>query len=139
MFEFIYHYRDFPKSVKTGFSFLIAGWVWLYLALYAIFLQGDISFKILIIGPLMCLAILKGVNWARMLCLLCNAMVIVWSLVFMAAFFNSNSFKFLSALITVILFAAASYYLLVRSSNRFFKSYGKSDDAPAPDNERPAG
>ena len=129
MFEFIYNYRYFPKSVKTGFHFLIAAWAAFYLALYMI-LQNAIPLKLLVIGPLMFLTILKVVNWARMLCLMCNAMVILYAAVFMVLF-KADPIKFTSLLIAVILFATASYYLLVQPSSQFFKTFGKREEGDA--------
>lgn len=129
MFEFIHNHRYFPPSVKTGFRFLIAGWAVFYLALYII-LQNAIPLKLLVIGPLMLLTILKVVNWARMLCLMCNAMVILYALFFMVLF-KTDPIKFTSLLIAVILFATASYYLLVPASSQFFKTFGKREEGEA--------
>jgi len=128
MFDIFTKFTTFPKSVKSGIILLVVSWAWFYYSMYYIFLGQDISYKLLAVGPMICFAVFRIVNWARVLCLASNAMLIAYCLVFAYAFFNSNMTKFGAASITVVLFGITSYYLAVKESSVFFKAYNKPSD-----------
>jgi len=128
MFDVFTKFPTFPKSVKTGIILLVVSWCWFYYSMYYIFLDQNLSGKLLAVGPMIAFAVLRIVNWARILCLASNAMVIVWSAIFAFAFIQSNQIKFGASVVTIILFGLTSYYLAVKESSVFFKTYNKPSD-----------
>ena len=123
MFDVFTKFPTFPKSVKTGIVLLVASWCWFYVSMYYFFLNQEISGKLLAVGPMIVLAVLRIVNWARLLCLASNAMVIIWSAIFAVAFFQSNQIKLAAALMNIVLFGTTSYYLAIKATATFFKTY----------------
>ncbi len=136
MFDIFTKFTTFPKSVQTGIILLVASWCWFYYSLYYVFLNQEISGKLLIVGPMICFAVFRIVNWARILCLASNAMVIVWCLIFALAFYNSNWTKFGAASISVVLFGLTSYYLAIKESSVFFKTYNKPSNEEDEDDRK---
>jgi len=128
MFDIFTKFTTFPKSVKTGIILLVVSWCWFYYSMYYIFLGQDLSNKLLAVGPMICFAVFRIVNWARVLCLASNAMLIAYCLIFAYAFYSSNMTKFGAAVITVVLFGITSYYLAIKESSVFFKTYNKPPD-----------
>jgi hypothetical protein len=123
MFDVFSKFPTFPKSVKTGIVLLVASWCWFYISMYYFFLNQELSVKLLVVGPMICLAVLRIVNWARFLCLASNAMVIAWSVVFALAFYKSNQIKLAASLMNIALFGLTSYYLVIKETATFFKTY----------------
>ncbi len=107
MFDVFTKFPTFPKSVKTGIILLVVSWCWFYYSMYYLFLDQNLSGKLLAVGPMIVFAVLRIVNWARILCLASNAMVIVWSAIFAFAFIQSNQVKFGASVVTIILFGLA--------------------------------
>jgi hypothetical protein len=128
MFDVFTKFPTFPKSVKTGIILLVVSWCWFYYSMYYFFLDQNLSGKLLAVGPMIVFAVLRIVNWARVLCLASNAMVIVWSAIFAYAFIQSNQVKFGASVVTIILFGLSSYYLAVKESSIFYKTYNKPAD-----------
>jgi hypothetical protein len=135
MFDVFTKFPTFPKSVKTGLVLLVASWSWFYISMYYFFLNQDISGKLLVVGPMICLAVLRIVNWARLLSLASNAMVIVWSAVFAVAFFQSNQIKLVASLMNIVLFGTTSYYLAIKETAIFFKTYHQPDEEDEADQQ----
>ena len=132
MLDFFSKYDVLPKSVKIGIILLLISWCWFYVSAFYLFLAKDIDTRLLLVGPMICLAVVNLVNWARILCLTSNAMVILLFAVLAYLFFSSNNMiNFLAALVTIAFFAVTSYFLAVKETSDFFKTYHKaagSDD-----------
>lgn len=135
MIDYIKKYGELPDSVKNGVLFLIAGWVWQVFCLYYYFFKGDIPYNIVITGILnISLIIIWTKGWARILCILCNILIIMTYLPVSYTFYYGGNFLLgnVSASI-VILFSVSTYYLLTKESFAFFKkTKADSSSEPAP-------
>jgi hypothetical protein len=116
-------FKESPPSVKNGFTVLVLAWMWHFITLYRFFLNGQIPGNQIIIGLLVCVFVFLLKNWARVLCLVCNILIILMYLFVGASFYDSGKIYFgLIALMNVALFSLASYFLLLGSSAAFYKS-----------------
>ena len=123
---------DFPKSVRYAFFFLLAGWCWHLFFIYAFFTtaQDTIPTKMLYqqlaIAGLLGYFLYRAKKWARALCLLCNALIILLYGCFAALFFSSRLQLAVLAVVVIGCFAAATYLLMLREAKDFFS---RKDDA----------
>ena len=109
-------FRRYPASVQKGLVLLLVGWGWFFVSLYGFYLKEQTPDKMLIVGAAIAFLALSMKNWARMLCLLCNAMAILWCLGFAVLFFGQNQALFLVSVVNVLLFSLATFYLAVKPS-----------------------
>jgi hypothetical protein len=111
-----------PGSVRNGIIFLVAGWISLLAALYQFEIQEYFT-RFLIAGVLVCFFMIRLKSWARMLCLLSNAMAVIYFGMFSAIFFYSGSQPLTAgiSLLTALLFGLSSYFLLRKPTRIFFK------------------
>jgi hypothetical protein len=119
----ISEYARLPRPVRRALIFLVAGWV-LLLATIHFLLPGAEGFfnRILIAGAITCFLVLQGYPWARMICLMANAMVIVYFL-FIAILFGNEPLVFAAAASVVVLFALSSGYFWSRETAAFFRRF----------------
>ncbi len=126
-------FKEYPNSVKNGIIFLIAGWICHYYFFY-VFFTGEIPSKELYqqiaIGVLICYFVVKIKKWARVLCLLCNAFIIIMHLCIFALFINKINYIIISGA-NLLLFSMCSYYLAIKESSTFFAEYNKKDEDSA--------
>jgi hypothetical protein len=123
------HLQQFPPSARKAVLLLFAGWLILLVSLYTYFLPGYDLIRFVIIGVLMCFFTYQAYPWARVLCLVGDAMVIVYfSLIATQLFRVGRLTGALIASVIVIVFAASGWFLLVRESANFFKTFRSSTD-----------
>ncbi|MFO7667293.1 MAG: hypothetical protein R6V76_11770 [Desulfobacterales bacterium] len=129
MLDYIKKFTELPGSVKNGIIFLIAGWIWQYFCLYYYFFKGDIPYNIVIAGILNMSIIIWTKQWIRILCILCNILIILTYIPVSYTLYYSKSF-FLGniTLSIIILFSLSTYCLLTKESFVFFKKT-KTDSA----------
>ncbi len=125
------HLQQFPPSARKAVLLLFAGWLILLVSLYTYFLPGYDLIRFVIIGVLMCFFIYQAYPWARVLCLVGDAMVIIYfSLIATQLFRVGRLTGALIASVIVIVFAASGWFLFVRESANFFKTFrSPTDDA----------
>jgi hypothetical protein len=132
-------FKEYPASVKNGILFLFAGWGCHYFFLYKFF-QGKIPqrmlFQQIAIGLFLCFFVVMAKNWARILCILCNVLIVILYSLFCALFYGSKTDFFILSGIVAILFSVATYYLAIEESSEFFKAYGQAK--PAHQDETPS-
>jgi hypothetical protein len=118
-------FKKYPKSTKKGFLFLYVGWALFFINLYM--LLQEVPNRILIIAAIICFFVIKGYNWARMLCLLCNVLIVIYASFFVVHLFRIGLASQAGLLgVTVVLFAASSYYLFIKETSEYFKSLKKN-------------
>ncbi|MCP4112791.1 MAG: hypothetical protein GY749_45895 [Desulfobacteraceae bacterium] len=129
-------FKEYPNSVKNGIIFLITGWICHYYFFYIFFTRqtGEMPSKELwqqvAIGVFICYFVVKIKKWARVLCLLCNAFIIILYLCIFTLFISKINYVMISGA-NLILFSISSYYLAIKESSSFFKEYNKKDEDSA--------
>lgn len=115
--------KEAPTSVKRGIILLFAGWAFFWFTVY--FYYAKEFFNRFFIGGLLVLfCILLVKNWARMLAILSNAMVVVCCAFFGALFYEGGYYPVaLISAVNVVLFALSAYFLFIKSSGDFFKKH----------------
>jgi hypothetical protein len=120
-------YSTFPSSAKNGILFLILGWIWHFLLLYMLLGTGlnidtEDWLRLSVIAILVCFFTLRVRNWARVLGIVANLLVISLYLLASAHFFNINKLNFsIFAAINVILYSLSTFFLFKKETSDFFK------------------
>ncbi len=131
----IAEFMESPPSVKNGLTVLLLAWGWHFITLYRFFLNGKIPGNQIVIGGLVCLFVFLLKNWARVLCIVCNILIVFMYLFVGASFYSKGNIYFgLIALMNVSLFSLATYFLAIGSSSAFFKSKLPKKEV-SPDND----
>ncbi len=125
-------FKESPSSVKNGLTVLLLAWVWHFISLYRFFLNGQIPGNQIVIGLLVCLFVFLIKNWARVLCIVCNILIVFMYLFVGASFYSGGKIYFgLIALMNVALFSLATYFLMLGSTSAFYKSKLPPKEAPS--------
>ena len=128
-------FRESPPSVKNGLTILVLAWVWHFITLYRFFLNGQVPGNQIVIGLFVCVFVFLLKNWARVLCIVCNILIILMYLFVGASFYSSGKVYYgLLALMNVSLFSLATYFLAIGSSSAFYKSK-MPKKKPPPEND----
>jgi hypothetical protein len=146
MRELLAEFKAFPPTVKNGFLYLVGGWLCNYFFFYSFFsTQADeIPMRLLLqqamLGFLCFYFLLKVKNWARVLCLVGNIVLVVVYLFVMALLFGAKPYFSLLAAATAALFSVSTYFLFQKEAAAYFKSRNPQGDpaATGPDNDRSA-
>ncbi|MBW1649087.1 MAG: hypothetical protein JRJ44_00150 [Deltaproteobacteria bacterium] len=120
------YFEKYPKSARYGMVLLLTGWIWFFLTLYI--LLDEIPGKILVAGIGITILVFKGYNWARILCMFCNFVVVISVLcyVFYLRVSFENSILVLLS-INILLFGYSGYYLFVKETSAYFKLINKKE------------
>jgi len=128
-------FKESPLSVKNGLTVLMLAWGWHLITLYYFFLKDGNHGKHIVTGLLVCLFVFLLKNWGRVLCIVCNILIVAMYILVGASFYSSGKIYFgLIALMNVSLFSLATYFLAIGSSAAFFKSKMPKKKTP-PDND----
>ena len=135
-----FDFKAFPASVKNGFIFLAAGWAWHFFSLYRYFYQGEIPGRQVII----CIAILfltaRGLSWARVLCILCNILIVLIYIFLATSFLLHSRMQLgLIALVNIVLFSLSTYFFILRESSIFFRAGNRNRAGTGNDRHKDAG
>lgn len=129
------HLQQFPPTARKAVLLLFIGWALLLVSLYQYFLPGFDLIRFVIIGVLMCFFTYQVYPWARILCLVSNAMIVIYfSLIAAQLIIVGRLIGASIATIIVIVFAASGYFLMVRQTTDFFKTF-RASSSEAPDGE----
>ena len=128
-------FRAYPQTVKLAVIFLVAGWGMHFLFIRSYFPEFSLStiYKQVGVGFLICLFVALINRWARMMCIFFNIVLIAYYLWFCSFFFNSQTNYYqdrgylLFGAVCLGSFIAATYFLLTRECNQFFKAYGRAE------------
>ena len=122
MVHVIEEFKAFPPSVKNAIIFLVAGWIWHYTSLYRYFFNGTIPFNQIVIGVSVCFFVFRVKKWARVLCIVCNILIVMMYLSVTISFLSAGKTHYAAVSgFNVVLFSLATYFLAVGESSRFFK------------------
>lgn len=134
-------FRAFPGGVRTAWLWLGAGWGLHFLFLWLAFILGrqDLPEKILYqqvaIAALLFFFLYQGRKWARVLCLLCNALIILLYAAFAALFGGRSPELALLAVFVIGCFGAASGYFMTPAVRAFYAGAG-ANPVPESNEER---
>jgi len=134
MMEFVNKLKSFPENVKNAIVFLYFSWIWLVISWY--YIRSELlEARMLICGIALCVLVPMIKNWARALCVLCNAFVILQLALPTYLFFVKGNYKLgLIWSVNIIFFLITSYYLLSKETAAFFKmNVKKPEEAPSSD------
>lgn len=125
-------FKESPPSVKNGLTVLVLAWIWHFISLYRFFLNGQIPSNQIVIGLLVCVFVFLMKNWARVLCIVCNILIVFMYLFVGASFYGSGKIYFgVIALMNVALFALATYFLMLGSTSAYYKSKLPPKETPS--------
>lgn len=131
--------QTYPKTVRMALYFLLAGWASFLWSVYQYYAPEFLS-RFAIAGALAIFFTMRLKNWARMLCLCANAMVILYcsffGLVFAIKAPPDMGAAFFSAL-SVLLFLISTYFLLVKPTREFYKQANPPRSGPFPTESAP--
>jgi hypothetical protein len=122
-------YSIFPASAKKGILFLLLGWTWHFFFLYLFFykragtvLETQLWLQQSAIALLVCFFTIRVRNWARVLCIIANLLIISLYILTAAHFFSLSIINFaIFAAVNVILFSISTYFLFIKETSDFFK------------------
>ena len=121
MLRIIDDFKTYPKSVQTGLVLLALSWIWFFFSMQ-FFIGIELSNRELVAGAGVLVMAATMKNWARWLCIMCNVMACLYCAV-LALAIEHPTILILSA----VLFAISTYYLLIKSSSQFYKTYNYID------------
>jgi hypothetical protein len=121
-------FLSLPRNVRLGIIFTIAGWVFLILS------NAVITSTIAILQitlALVCSVVIYSLKpWARFFCIVINVFVIasnayvLYGLFFTTLADTQTTLPSAAYLINILLFAAATFFLLNRETSAFYKQQG---------------
>jgi len=127
-------FKESPASVKNAFTVLVLAWAWHLISIYRYFLRGDDHWQHIVIGLLLCIFVFLIKNWGRVLCIVCNILIISMYLLVGAFQYSKGEVRLgLIALFNVALFSLATYFLVIGSSTAYFKSKMPKKEAVSAD------
>lgn len=115
-------FEQLPRNVKNAVITLFSAWGFFVLA--QAFFYGRISFILSTLGIFCCVIVYSFKNWGRIVCILLNFFMVAASLVNLYHSGTEGTMAIgptIIALGNIILFSAATYFLLNRETALFFK------------------
>jgi len=118
------NFKEFPPKVRQGIMALIGAWVFLILS-QAMF-YGTVSLIQMTIGSFCCVLVYALRNWGRIISIVYNLVLIGNS---GYAMYNYSQHQVTEPLpygiqiVNILLFAAATYLLLHKETNTYFKEH----------------
>jgi hypothetical protein len=131
--------RTYPKTVRIAFYSLVVGWAVFLWSVYHYFAPEYLG-RFAIAGVLVIFFMLRLKNWARMLCLCTNAMVILYFSFFGLLFATKQTPDIIAAFFSalcVLLFLISSFFLLVKPTREFYKLANPPGTDPFPSESVP--
>ena len=136
-------FNRFPRSVRLGFILLLGGWIlhlgFVYLAFGVLLddLPAKIIYQQVAIGGLLFFFLYRVKKWARVLCLLCNGLIIILYIGIAALFARQHQYLMLLAALVIGCFAAATFFFMAREARAFYA--GPQDTASSSPRSRQGG
>jgi hypothetical protein len=120
-------FSELPRPAKMAFYTLLAGWLVHFTIIYSVF-RNQFSDTMLLqhagLAVISCFVLLKLKNWARILCITGNVIVILFYLFLFVAVMSGSADVMLAAmtLLNLLLFGASTFFLWKGETADFFKS-----------------
>jgi hypothetical protein len=123
MFEKIKTFKTFPDAVKKAIYSMFAAWIWFACFYFWTYLDSgvQIPYRPLIAGIAVCFCVLLIKNWARVLCMVCNVMIILQFFYLLIPSLDNLKIG-VPTLLVIILFSISTYYLFIKETAEFFKA-----------------
>jgi hypothetical protein len=116
-----------PASAALGMLLWLAGWTWFLVHYYIITQDNTFTVRTAAALALLAFFLVRVNNWARMIALMANAMAILFLSAWAFIHFQSSGIAGLVVnAANLVILLAASYYLLIAPTTRFFKAHGHS-------------
>ncbi len=115
--------RKMPGDFRNALTYLVLGWASLLLTVHFMFNDQVLTIKLLVSGGIICFSVFQRKKWAKWLALFCNAIVVLYGSFYAYLFLHGNMAvqAFIMA-VNILLLAIASYYLLLKSTGKYFIS-----------------
>ena len=118
---------NYPLSVKKGFFFFLLAWVCHFVFLFKLF-EGAVPPNILrqqiAIAAILIVLLLYLKNWARVICIVGNILLILAHLLFAMVFHEAGKGSFPAMAVVVIAFLGLSiYYWIKPETVQLFKAH----------------
>ncbi len=128
-------FGELPKTARRGILTLFAGWIVHFTFIYSV-LRDLVTDNMLLqqagVAVITCFVLLKLKNWARILCITGNAMVLLNYLIYLVPVSRSQGPAATGLiLVNLALFGASTYFLLTPASAAFFKQQSVKPPPPA--------
>ena len=128
-------FQQFPRSVKHGIIFFVAGWLTTFLFLYRSFVVtgSDTSdlWRIVVMGIVACFFVVRIRNWARKLCLFLNVCILAYYLLWSYSLYQKGYMEgVFTLLVSTVFFALSTFYLIKKETARFYRLHDPRN-APA--------
>jgi hypothetical protein len=126
MFNTAIKFGTYPRNVQKAISCLTLGWIAHFIVYFGFLPGGALArsdYLMLVVGFVACYFVAGINNWARLLSLFGN-IIIFLNYLPLVLVFNKAGFG-LQVLTTavIVLFALATYYLLLKDTAEFFRSF----------------
>lgn len=108
--------KNMPYAGKVGVTLWAVSWIWMISTYYYLTHDDNWTMKLAVAALILCVFLLQGQNWARMISVLANVMGI-----FLSGYFFIAGFS-LIATVDVMLFGGAIGFLMLPSTSQYFKS-----------------
>ena len=118
-------FSSLPRSVRLGIIFTVASWVFLILSTAVI--TSTIALLQITLALVCCVVIYSLKPWARLFCIVINLLIIannayvLYGLFFTTLADTNNSLPAAVYLIDMVLFAAATIFLINSETAAFYK------------------
>jgi hypothetical protein len=119
--------NQFPRFVRYSLGLLLAGWLGHFVFIYLVFVAGQetpeskIIYQQVVIVSILGYFLYHGKNWARVFCLLCNSLIFLIYLCYVALFWTSITPMILGSMaVAGGCFSVASYFLMTREAKAFY-------------------
>ena len=122
-------FSSLPRSVRLGIIFTVASWVFLILSTAVI--TSTIALLQITLAMVCCVVIYSLKPWARLFCIVINLLIIannayvLYGLFFTTLADTHNALPAAVYLIDMVLFAAATFFLINSETAAFYKQQGK--------------
>ncbi len=119
-------YKTHPENVKLAINYLFVAWLMHYVSIYILSqyipLEGRFMTQMYFIGPAVFILVFSMRNWARMLCILCQALSITLYLFLLTLFAIAMNLKFgMICVVNLILFSLSTYFLARKETADYMK------------------
>lgn len=119
------HFKMYPPTAKIGIVLLNIAWISHLVSLY-FFLKGEIPMTQVILATVTCFLVLVGRNWARILCIGANTMIILWYIPIFLTFYSSGHTQSAGvAGMNICIFSIATFYMARKKTATFYKELNR--------------
>ena len=123
-------FSAFPAKVKYGFYCLVFGWLWNFFFLYKVFdrhIPEKILIQQMVICGILCYFVFKEKNWARVMTMVANLMLIVLHALIFLLFLKTRTELSAISAINIVAFSVSTFFFFSKEAATHYKSILKKD------------